>query len=155
MNFVEDVLVPIVPCPRCRQRFVVDPNRDGMCDSIPLLPGEEALQAPKCDECSREAFGEAWDADWQDAAKRLLGLTEEDKETLKALKYLVQNHSDRIYMVVRVHDRVDELERRLEDRAESIRTAVVAPLESANIRIFIAMLIVSVLTFLLGLTLGG
>jgi len=152
MYFDEDVLVPIVPCPRCGQRFVINPNRDGRGDRIPL-PEEEEMKPPKCDECSREAFGEAFDADWQDAAERILGLAEEDMKTLQALKSIIEN-PDRLYMVVQVHGRVDELERRLEDRVSSLRDSFEAKLEEVRTRLFFGMLIVSVLTFLLGLAIG-
>ncbi len=159
VDFDEPILVPIVPCPRCEQRFVEDPNRDGRGDPI-HLPGEDELEPPKCDECSREAYGEAYDADWLDTAARKLGLREEDKETLQDLKILIEN-SDRMVMVARVHDRVNELERRLEDRTAGIRDAVETKLENANTRVvnantrtFIYSLIAGAALFLVGLLFG-
>ena len=50
------LLVPIVPCPRCGQRYVEDPSRDGRGDPIPLLRGEEEREPPKCDECWRDVL---------------------------------------------------------------------------------------------------
>jgi hypothetical protein len=159
--FEEQLLTPIVPCPRCGQRFVVDPNRDGRGNPMPLEPGEEESEPPKCDECSRETFGEAFDADTLDTLERKLGLGEEDKETLQAIKTLVEN-PDRIYMVVKVQDRVDELERRLEDRIEGIRNAVESKLDNANTRVdkantrvFIYSLITAVAMFVAGLLFGA
>ena len=161
--FEEQLLTPIVPCPRCGQRFVVDPNRDGRGNPMPLEPGEveSEPEPPKCDECSRETFGEAFDADTLDTLERKLGLGEEDKETLQAIKTLVEN-PDRIYMVVKVQDRVDELERRLEDRIEGIRNAVESKLDNANTRVdnantrvFIYSLITAVAMFVAGLLFGA
>lgn len=128
---------------------------------MPLEPGEEESEPPKCDECSRETFGEAFDADTLDTLERKLGLGEEDKETLQAIKTLVEN-PDRIYMVVKVQDRVDELERRLEDRIEGIRNAVESKLDNANTRVdnantrvFIYSLITAVAMFVAGLLFGA
>ena len=128
---------------------------------MPLEPGEEESEPPKCDECSRETFGEAFEADTLDTLERKLGLGEEDKETLQAIKTLVEN-PDRIYMVVKVQDRVDELERRLEDRIEGIRNAVESKLENANTRVdnantrvFIYSLITAVAMFVAGLLFGA
>lgn len=128
---------------------------------MPLEPGEEESEPPKCDECSRETFGEAFDADTLDTLERKLGLGEEDKKTLQAIKTLVEN-PDRIYMVVKVQDRVDELERRLEDRIEGIRNAVESKLDNANTRVdnantrvFIYSLITAVAMFVAGLLFGA
>jgi hypothetical protein len=160
VDFDEPILTPIVPYPRCGQRFVEDPNRDGRDDPI-HLPGEVEQEPPKCDECSREAYGEAYDADWLDTAARKLGLREEDKETLQDLKILIEN-SDRMVMVARVHDRVNELERRLEDRTVGIRDAVETKLENANTKVenvntraFIYSLITGAALFLVGLLFGA
>jgi hypothetical protein len=159
--FEEQLLTPIVPGPRCGQRFVVDPNRDGRGNPMLLEPGEEESEPPKCDKCSRETFGEAFDADTLDTLERKLGLGEEDKETLQAINTLVEN-PDRIYMVVKVQDRVDELERRLEDRIEGIRNAVESKVENANTkvdnantRVFIYSLITAVAMFVAGLLFGA
>jgi len=56
MDFAVPIPTPIVPCPRCGQRFVEDPNRDALGNPIPLEPGEEEREPPKCDECMEEAF---------------------------------------------------------------------------------------------------
>jgi hypothetical protein len=159
--FEEQLLTPIVPGPRCGQRFVVDPNRDGRGNPMLLEPGEEESEPPKCDKCSRETFGEAFDADTLDTLERKLGLGEEDKETLQAINTLVEN-PDRIYMVVKVQDRVDELERRLEDRIEGIRNAVESKVDNANTkvdnantRVFIYSLITAVAMFVAGLLFGA
>ena len=127
---------------------------------MPLEPGGEESEPPKCDECSRETFGEALDADTREWLKHTLGLGEEDKETLQAIKTLVEN-PDRLYMVVKVQDRVDELERRLEDRIEGIRNAVESKLDNAstrvdnaNTRAFIYSLITAAAMFGAGLLAG-
>lgn len=149
----EDILVPIVPCPRCGQRFVEDPNRDGLGNPIALEPGEEEREPSKCDECMEEVFYEALEADVLHMLEHRLGLTEENKKTFQALGSFIEN-PDRLVMVASVQDRVDELERRLEDRTESLRDVVDSKLENAGTRLFFAMLIISVLTFLLGVAIG-
>jgi tetrahydromethanopterin S-methyltransferase subunit G len=65
-------------------------------------------------------------------------------------------------MVVKVQDRVDELERRLEDRIEGIRNAVESKLDNANTRVdnantrvFIYSLITAVAMFVAGLLFGA
>jgi hypothetical protein len=57
-------------------------------------------------------------------------------------------------MVVRVHYRVDELERRLEDRTAGIRDTLEAKLENANTPLFISSLITNAALFLAGLFFG-
>ena len=57
-------------------------------------------------------------------------------------------------VVVHVHDRVDELERRLEERTAGIRDALEAKLENANTPLFISSLITNAALFLAGLHFG-
>ena len=56
--------------------------------------------------------------------------------------------------MVRLHDRVHELERRLADRTAGIRDALEAKLENANTPLFISSLITNAALFLAGLHFG-
>jgi hypothetical protein len=144
-------LTPITTCVRC-DRYMDDPNRDIAGERIHEDPEED--REAVCFDCRAEAFESALEADVLYLLEHRLGLSEENKKTFQALGSFIEN-PDRLIMVAQAHDRVDELERRLEDRTAGIRDAVESKLENANTRIFIAMLIFSVLTLLLGLTLGG
>jgi hypothetical protein len=83
-------LIPIVPCPRCGRRFVEDPTRDGRGETIPLPPGEAEREPSRCGDCAVEAFGEAIREDWLEMLERTLGLKEEDKPTVQALKSIIE-----------------------------------------------------------------
>ena len=149
----EDILVSIVPCPRCGQRFVEDPNRDGLGNPIALEPGEEEREPSKCDECMEEVFYEALEADVLHMLEHRLGLTEENKKTFQALVSFIEN-PDRLVMVAHAHDRVDELERRLEYRTAGIRDAVESKLDYASTRVYVSSLITNAALFLAGVLVG-
>jgi hypothetical protein len=124
-----------------------------MGNPITLMPGEKPIEPPKCDVCSLEAFSKAFDSDMREWLEQTLGLTEEDKGTLQALKSIIDN-PDRVFMVVNVHNRVNELERRLEDRTAGIRDAVDSKLDSAKTQLTIYSLILNAALFLAGLLFG-
>jgi hypothetical protein len=113
----------------------------------------EEDRTPVCADCRWEDVSKAFEHDLLNLLEEKLGLTEENKDTLQALMSIIEN-PDRVVMVARLHDRVDELERRLTDRTDSLRDSFESKLEEANTRLFFAMLIVSVLALLLGLAIG-
>jgi hypothetical protein len=152
----------IVLCPRCSERFVEDPTRDWQGNELPRDPfGPLDDRTPSlCKVCLNESFAEALEADTLEIIEEKLGLTEENKKTLQALMSIIDN-PDRVMMVARLHDRVDELERRLADRTDSLREVVESKLEGANTRLldansrlWVAMLVISACLFLLGLLVG-
>ena len=147
------ILTPIVPCSVCGARYVEDPTRDGMGRQLPEEDLFERDWQPHCESCQQQAFGEAFDEDTLDAVGRKLGITEENKGTLEALIYIMDNQ-DRVMMVAHAQQRVDELERRLEDRTVSLRDLVESKLENANSRLFVSSLITNAALFLSGILVG-
>lgn len=148
------ILEPIVPCSNCGVRYAKDLTRDGMGTRL----AEEELQemdlpSPLCDSCQRQRFGQALEADILYVIEHGLGLTAENKKTLEALMSIIDN-PDRVMMVARVQERVDELERRLEDRSNSLTDLVESKMENANSRLFVASLITNAALFLAGLLFG-
>jgi hypothetical protein len=57
-------------------------------------------------------------------------------------------------MVARAMDRVDALERRLEDRTNSLRDLVETKLDNASSRVFVSSLITTAALFLAGVLFG-
>ena len=78
-----------------------------------------------------------------------LGLTAEDKETLKALVTIVGNQ-DRALMVARAMDRVDALERRLEDKIASLENKLENKLDNMDSRLWISSWVTNVVFFVCG-----
>jgi tetrahydromethanopterin S-methyltransferase subunit B len=146
-------LTPIVLCSNCGIRYTEDHTRDGTGAPLSEEELDERDREPRCWTCIEEAFGEALEKDTLDTIERKLGLTEENKKTLEALMSIIDN-PDRVMMVARVQERVDELERRLEDRVESLRDLAETKLDSANSRLFVTSLITNAALFAAGV-LGG
>jgi tetrahydromethanopterin S-methyltransferase subunit B len=146
------ILEPIVPCSKCGVRYAKDLTRDGMGRRLP----EEDLQdlpSPLCESCQQQEFGDAVGQDLLEFIEDKYGLTAENKKTLEALMSIIDN-PDRVMMVARVQERVDELERRLEDRSNSLRDLVESKMENANSRLFVSSLITTAATFLAGVLFG-
>jgi hypothetical protein len=116
----KDILTPIAPCSRCGDRYVEDATRDGKGRPVPDEELLEIEKRPMCESCQQQKFGEAVAQDMSEFIEHVYGLTAEDKKTLQALVGIIDN-PDRVMMVARVQERVDELERRLEDRSNSLR----------------------------------
>jgi hypothetical protein len=148
------ILEPIVPCSKCGVRYARDLTRDGSGRRLPEEELQEMDLPPAlCESCRQERFYEAFDSDTLATIERELGLTAEDKETLKALVTIVGNQ-DRALMVARAMDRVDALERRLEDRTNSLRDLVETKLDNASSRVFVSSLITTAALFLAGVLFG-
>lgn len=143
--------IPIVLCVRCELRYTEDPNRDPAGEPMHEDP-EDDLEVV-CKPCLAKGVAEALEQDILALLEEKIGLTEENKKTLQALMGVIEN-PDRVIMVARVHDRVDELERRLEDRTEGVRDTVESKLENANTRLFISSLITNAALFLSGILFG-
>jgi hypothetical protein len=148
------ILEPIVPCSKCGVRYAKDLTRDGMGRRLPEEELQEMDLPPAlCESCQQQEFGEAFDEDTLDTIGRKLGLAEDNKETLEALIYIMDNH-EKVLMVRRAMDRVDELERRLEDRNNSLRDLVESKLDNASSRVFVSSLITTAALFLAGVLFG-
>ena len=147
------ILTPIVPCSVCGARYVKDPTRDGMGRQLPEEELFKTDRHPSCEPCRQQAFYEAFDSDTLDTIERELGLTAEDKETLKALVTIVGNQ-DRALMVARAMDRVDGLERRLEDKTASLESKVEIKLDSMDSRLWISSGVMNIALFLCGALIG-
>jgi hypothetical protein len=128
-----------------------DPNKDAY--GIPIHDYPEDDLEVVCKYCLSKDVADALEQDILALLEEKIGLTEENKKTLQALMGIIEN-PDRVMMVARVHDRVDELERRLEDRTEGVRDAVESKLENANTRLFISSLITNAALFLSGILFG-
>jgi hypothetical protein len=147
------LLTPVVLCSRCGDRYVEDRTRDEAGFPLPEEDLDESDRQPRCGTCIEEALEEALAQNTLETVERKLGLTEENKETLQALMSIVEN-PDRVLLVARAQERVDELERRLEDRSNSLRDLVEAKLENANSRLFVASLITNAALFVAGVLCG-
>lgn len=145
------VQIPIALCVRCEMRYTEDPNKDAY--GIPIHDDPEDELEVVCKHCISKGVADALEQDILALLEEKIGLTEENKKTLQALMGIIEN-PDRIMMVARVHDRVDELERRLEDRTEGVRDTVESKLENANTRLFISSLITNAALFLCGILFG-
>lgn len=149
------MLCPVTFCGQCGERLVWDYSRDrqGYQRSKYELEqmGQEGLYL--CEDCAKKNFYEAFEADILATLERRLGLTEENKKTLQALMSVIDN-PDRVMMVARVQARVDELERRLEDRSNSLRDTIESKMENASSRLFVSSLITNAALFLAGLLFG-
>jgi hypothetical protein len=82
-----------------------------------------------------------------------LGLTAEDKETLKALVTIVGNQ-DRALMVARAMDRVDALESRLEVSTASLENKLEGKLDNMDSRLWTSSWVANVALFLCGVLAG-
>ncbi len=143
------ILTPIVPCSVCGARYVEDPTRDGMGRQFPEEDLFERDWHPRCESCQQQAFGEAVEQDILEMIEHRLGLTAEDKETLKALVTIVGNQ-DRVLMVARAMDRVDALERRLEDKTASLENKLGNKLDNMDSRLWISSWVTNVVFFVCG-----
>jgi DNA-directed RNA polymerase subunit RPC12/RpoP len=143
--------IPIALCVRCERRYTEDPNKDAW--GLPIHEDPEDDLEVVCKYCLSKGVADALEQDILALLEEKIGLTEENKKTLQALMGIIEN-PDRVMMVARVHDRVDELERRLEDRTEGVRDAVESKLENANTRLFISSLITNAALFLSGILFG-
>jgi DNA-directed RNA polymerase subunit RPC12/RpoP len=143
--------IPIALCVRCERRYTEDPNKDAW--GVPMHEDPEDDLEVVCKYCLSKGVADALEQDILALLEEKIGLTEENKKTLQALMGIIEN-PDRVMMVARVHDRVDELERRLEDRTEGVRDAVESKLENANTRLFISSLITNAALFLSGILFG-
>jgi hypothetical protein len=143
--------IPIALCVRCERRYTEDPNKDAW--GLPMHEDPEDDLEVVCKYCLSKGVADALEQDILALLEEKIGLTEENKKTLQALMGIIEN-PDRVMMVARVHDRVDELERRLEDRTEGVRDAVESKLENANTRLFISSLITNAALFLSGILFG-
>lgn len=141
---------PIASCARCG-RYTNDSSRDFA--GMPLHENPEDVDEVVCSTYLNEALRKAEEQNTLALLEEKLGLTEENKKTLQALMSIIDN-PDRVMMVARVQGRVDELERRLEDRTEGIRDAVESKMENANSRLFVSSLIGNVALFAAGLFAG-
>jgi len=120
------------------------------------VPDEELLEIekrPMCESCQQQKFGEAVAQDMSEFIEHVYGLTAENKKTLQALMGTIDN-PDRVMMVAHVQERVDELERRLKDRSNSLRDLIESKMENTNSRLFISSLITNAALFLSGLLVG-
>lgn len=63
-----------------------------------------------------------------------IGLSEKNKRTLQEIVGIAEN-KDRILMVVHLHDRVNELERRLEDRVKVVSSEIESRLGGAETKL--------------------
>jgi len=148
------ILEPIVPCSKCGVRYAKDLTRDGMGRRLPEEDLQEMdLPPPLCESCQQQEFSEAVGQDLLEFIEDKYGLTAENKKTLEALMSIIDN-PDRVMMVARVQERADELERRLEDRSNSLRDLVESKMENANSRLFVSSLITTAATFLAGVLFG-
>lgn len=147
------ILTPIVPCSVCGTRYVEDPTRDGMGRQLPEEELFETDRQPRCKLCDQQAFYEAFDSDILNTIERELGLTAENKETLKALVTIVSNH-DRVLMVAHAMNRMDELERRLEDKTSSLESKLESKLDSIDSRLWTSSWVTNVAMSLCGVLVG-
>jgi hypothetical protein len=148
------ILTPIVPCSKCGVRYAEDLTRDGMGRRLPEEELQEMdLRPPLCDSCRRQEFGEALEADILYVIEHGLGLTAENKETLKALVTVVGNQ-DRALMVARALDRADALELKLEDKTASLEDKLESKLDSMSSRLWISSWVTNFLFFLCGVLVG-
>jgi hypothetical protein len=148
------ILTPIVPCSKCGARYTEDLTRDGMGRRLPEEELQEMdLSDPLCNSCERQKFGEALESDILYVIEHGLGLTAENKETLKALVTVVGNQ-DRALMVARAMDRVDALERRLEDKTATLENRLEHKLDNMDSRLWTSSWITNFLFFLCGGLLG-
>ena len=116
------------------------------------LPEENLLEVerqPLCESCQQQKFGEAVEQDMLEFIEHRYGLTAENKETLQALLYIIDNH-EKVLMVRRAMDRTDELEHKLEVSADSLRDLVETKLDNANSRLFSSSLVANFAWFLCG-----
>jgi hypothetical protein len=148
------ILTPIVPCSKCGVRYAADLTRDGMGRRLPEKELQEMdLPSPLCDSCRRQKFGEALEADILYVIEHGLGLTAENKETLKALVTIVDNQ-DKALMVAHAANRVDALERKLEDRTAALEDKLEDKLDSMESRVWISSWVTNFLFFLCGALIG-
>ena len=143
---------PIAHCVSCGS-YTTDPTRDMSGEPSSLDPTVFEEREPRCSSCSFQAYFDATNASIMELIEQKFGITEENKKTLQALMSIIEN-PDRVMMVARVQDRVDELERRLEDRTAALRDTVESKMENANSRLFVSSLITNAALFLAGLLFG-
>jgi len=115
-----------------------------MGNSLPdhLFSSEEDKQ-PVCMHCHQEAVSKALEADVVGMIEEKLGLSEADKERLQAIRSLIEN-PDRVLKVERLHDKVDGIERRLDEKTEALRQEMESKLEGATTRLHNSALVINV-----------
>src|SRR5215217_4760348 len=143
----------VARCVECG-RYTEDPTRDYVGNPLPdyLYSSEEAKQ-PICEDCGLQRLAQAFEHDTLALLEERLGLVEGDKERIRAIKSLVEN-PDRVLRVERLHDKVDGLERRLNDKADELKQAIEAKIEGANTRLHSSSLWINGLVALVGFLAG-
>lgn len=112
---------PIALCSRCQKRYTGDPNKDVYGQNLLDHEQPEGPREPVCDLCFNKEIEAALDAQTLALLERKLGLNEGNYAALNAVLRLVED-PDKLVQIMQVHNRVDELERRLEDRTNSLRS---------------------------------
>jgi len=145
------VQIPIALCARCEMHYTEDPNKDAY--GIPIHDYPEDDLEVVCKYCLSKGAADALEQDILALLEEKIGLTEENKKTLQALMGIIEN-PDRVMMVARVHDRVDELERRLEDKTASLESKLESKLDSMDSRLWTSSWVTNVVMFLCGVLVG-
>lgn len=148
----------LIICSQCESRYTTDLERDLFGYYMPHPKDFLGIEdrEPLCSHCIEQGLTEALDNQTLDLLERKLGLNEGNYKALNAVIELVDN-PDRMYQVVNVHERVNELERRLEDRTDSIEREVSSKLHSSSLWLngaiavggFLAGVVVTLLSILL------
>lgn len=99
---------PIANCVRCG-RYTEDPNRDAVGEPMHQDP-EDDLE-PRCEDCAKEAFGEALEKDLLDFLERRLGLEERHRDALRSFIETIFTDPQKILQVKDLDYRVRELEK--------------------------------------------
>lgn len=120
---------PLVVCSQCEHHYARDSERDLFGYYAPppkdysLVGDEDEDKGPLCKHCLEQNLTDALDEQTLDLLERKLGLNEGNYAALNSVLRLVED-PDKLVQIVQVHSRVDELERRLEDRVDNLRSEV-------------------------------
>jgi hypothetical protein len=140
----DDIMEHSITCSACGALYTSDMSEEEL---------QELGLRRLCESCRQQKFGEALELDILDVIERRLGLTAEDQEILKALVTIVGNQ-DRALMVARAMDRVDALDRRLEDKTAALESKLESKLDNMDSRLWTSSWVANGALFLCGVLAG-
>lgn len=105
-------LTPITNCARCRS-FIDDPTRDISGGPMPDHMLDERDHNPLCRQCLHEDLDKALEAGILETLESKLGLSEENRDALKAFIETVFTDPEKILKLELLNSRVSELEKDL------------------------------------------